>query len=59
MFLLLPQMEELAEIIRKFKTNITIVQEETVLLRIGYHQVAQEEIHTIEAQILHQDIIHR
>ena len=59
MFLRLLQMEELAEIIRKFKTNITIVQEETVLLRIGYHPVAQEEIHIIEAQILHLDILHR
>ena len=33
------------------------MQEETVLLLIGFRQVIEPEIHIVEAQILHQNML--
>ena len=52
-------MDELARIIQKFKMNITILQDEIVLLQTGYPQVAHEEVRIMEVQALHQNIAHQ
>jgi len=59
LFLLQLQMEELAEIIQKFKTNITVKQEEVVHLHEEYLQVILIEIRMVEVLLPHQGLTHQ